>query len=305
MFYISLCSQFLRSNLICWFVVSSSSSNTSFKESFDKDLLMDILDASGTPLFVKNQQYQIILLNKALADLVGLDRDEMIGKTDFDLYSPVEAAAFLEADERVFRTRTPVQYEEVITDSNSVSKALRTTKNVIETSSGELLLVGTVHDITELNAAQAQLEDAVNHLSLIAHTDTLTGLSNRLKFEADLAELISGAADEQNQFSVLFIDLNGFKMINDTAGHLAGDEILKVSSQRLRNELRVDSKIARVGGDEFLILLPNTNADTATLVIKRIVDSFREPKLFLVHRSCSFVLSLETSLIVDDRLNGH
>lgn len=275
--YILAYSQILRFGSIYWFVVSNFTNNASFKESFDKDLLMEILDTSGTPLFVKNQQYQIILLNKALADLVGMDRSEMVGKTDFDLYSPVEAAAFLEADERVFRTRTPVQYEEVITDSNNVSKALRTTKDVIETSSGELLLVGTVHDITELNAAQTQLEDAVNHLSLIAHTDTLTGLSNRLKFEADLAELISVAADQQVQFSVLFIDLNGFKMINDTAGHLAGDEILKASSQRLRSQLRGDSKIARVGGDEFLILLPNTNVDTAIQVVERVIDSFKEP----------------------------
>ena len=136
---------------------------------------MDILDASGTPLFVKNQQYQMILVNKALADLVGLDRDEMVGKTDFELYSYEEASAFTEVDERVFRTRAPYHYEEVITDSTNTIKALRTTKNVIETSSGELLLVGTVHDITELNAAQTQLEDAVNHLSLVAHTDALTG----------------------------------------------------------------------------------------------------------------------------------
>ena len=130
--YILAYSQILRFGSIYWFVVSNFTNNASFKEAFDKDLLMEILDTSGTPLFVKNQQYQIILLNKALADLVGMDRSEMVGKTDFDLYSPVEAAAFLEADERVFRTRTPVQYEEVITDSNNVSKALRTTKDVIE-----------------------------------------------------------------------------------------------------------------------------------------------------------------------------
>lgn len=257
--------------------MSNFEKNIPFKESFNKDLLIEILDTSGTPLFVKNQQYQMVLVNQALADLVGLDRNEMMGKTDLELYSPEEASAFLEADEYVFRTRSPVQYEEVITDSNNVSKALRTTKNVIETASGELLLVGTVHDITELNAAQTQLEDAVNHLSLIAHTDALTGLSNRLKFEADLAESISVAADQQGQFSVLFIDLNGFKVINDTAGHLAGDEILKASSRRLRNQLRGDSKIARVGGDEFLILVPNTNADTAAQVIDRVINSFKEP----------------------------
>lgn len=257
--------------------MTNNSNDHLFDKQFDKELLLEIFDTAGTPLLVKNQQHQVVLLNKALAELVGLDRNDMLGKTDFDLYSPDEASTFVQSDEHVFRTRTPIQYDEVITDSNDNSKALRTTKNVIETSTGELLLVGTVHDITELNAAQTQLEDAVNHLSLIAHTDALTGLSNRLKFESDLAELISDATEQQDKFSVVFIDLNGFKVINDTSGHLTGDEILKASSRRLRNQLRGDSKIARVGGDEFLILLPKTNVEAATQVVERIVDSFKEP----------------------------
>ena len=115
--------------------MSNSANNASFKESFDKDLLMEILDTAGTPLFVKNRQYQMVLLNQAFADLIGLDRSEIVGTTDYELYSQEEAAAFIEADEGVFRTRKPVQYMEVITDSNNNCKALRTTKNVVETAS--------------------------------------------------------------------------------------------------------------------------------------------------------------------------
>ena len=99
--------------------MSNSANNASFKESFDKDLLMEILDTAGTPLFVKNRQYQMVLLNQAFADLIGLDRSEIVGTTDYELYSQEEAAAFIEADEGVFRTRKPVQYMEVITDSNN------------------------------------------------------------------------------------------------------------------------------------------------------------------------------------------
>lgn len=241
----------------------------------DQTFLLEILDHSRTPLFVKNRQHQLLLVNTALCELVGLDRSAMIGKTDFDLYSPEEAAGFFETDERVFESRKPFEYEEVITDSNNISKTLRTTKNVYETSSGELLLVGTIHDITELRATQNQLEDAVTHLSMIALTDSLTGLSNRTQFETELEDLIRDTENGKQNFSVVFIDLNGFKVINDTAGHLVGDEILRICGNRLRNQLRGDSKIARVGGDEFLLLLPDTDAHKANLVVSRIMNSFR------------------------------
>ena len=240
-------------------------------------MLLEILENSGTPLFVKNRLHQIVLVNTAFEELVGISRCEMMGKSDVDLFTPDEAAVFIEADEQVFQSRQAIHYEETVTHSTDITKTLRTSKDVIETSTGELLLVGTVHDITELRATQDQLEDAVNHLSMIANTDALTGLSNRLQFESALADLIHTAEGKEDSFTVAFIDLNGFKLINDTAGHLAGDEILRVSSDRLRNQLRGNSHIARIGGDEFLLLLPETDVATASQIMNRIVDSFREP----------------------------
>ena len=252
------------------------SNNISNPDTFDRSLLFEILNNSRTPMFVKNRNLQNVLINAALGELAGLDPNEMIGKTDFDLFSPEEAVAFADTDERTFASRQPVHYEEVITDTNNVSRNLRTTKNVFETSTGELLLVGTVHDITELRATQTKLENAVNHLSTLAHTDSLTGLPNRLQFELELENLISSTSAEQKGFSVGFIDLNGFKVINDTAGHMAGDEILRVCSERLCKQLRSDSKIARVGGDEFLLLLPQTDISATIQIINRIMASFRQ-----------------------------
>ena len=282
-----------NSNHYHWFVVRANKNNP-IENLFDQAILLEILDSSGTPLFVKNRQHQLILVNKALEELVGIDRSEMVGKTDFDLYSPEEAVGFIESDDMVFESRNPVEYEEVITCANNVSKSLRTHKTVIETSSGELLLVGTVHDITELRGIQTQLEDAVNHLSSIAHTDSLTGLPNRLQFELKLEDLISNNELRQKTFSVAFIDLNGFKVVNDTAGHHVGDEILRVCAKRLCNQLRQDSMVARVGGDEFLLLLPDTDVDTATRVVDRITKSFRPPinlKGSSWHVSCSIGLA--------------
>ena len=272
--------------------------NIPIESLFSQTMLLEILDCSGTPLFVKNRQHQLVLVNKALEELVGIDRNKMVGKTDFELYSPEEAIGFVESDDQVFESRKSVEYEEIITDSNNVSKTLRTHKNVIETSSGELLLVGTVHDITELRGTQTKLEDAVNNLSKIAHTDSLTGLPNRLQFELELERLISSNEVQQNEFSVAFIDLNGFKVINDTAGHHVGDEILRVCAKRLCNQLRESSMVARVGGDEFLLLLPDTDVETATRVVDRITASFVPPINFdgsSWHVSCSIGLAFYPS----------
>jgi len=104
-----------------------------------------------------------VLVNEAFCALAGMTREEMIGKTEYDLYSAEEAAGFLAIDDKVFQSRNPIQTEESFTDSNNVCKTLLTNKRVIETATGELLLVGTIHDISELRATQRKLEGAVNH----------------------------------------------------------------------------------------------------------------------------------------------
>ena len=280
--------------------MSSNSDNSTLK-SVDPTLLLEILNNSGAPLFVKDRQGCFVLMNNSFCQLIGKDRNELLGKTDFDLFPPEQVAGFYEIDERVFAQRKSIEIEEVITDSNGNTKTLRTTKGVIETATGELLLVGTVHDISELRATQNQLESAVNHLSMMAHTDGLTGLSNRVQLELELEDLIRETNEGEEGFAVLFIDLNGFKVINDTAGHLAGDEILVSCSKRLQNQIREGAKIARVGGDEFLLLLPNADVDKAQRIVTRIVDSFRQPITIdsaSWHVACSIGVSLYPSTAI-------
>jgi len=190
----------------------SSNSDNSIPKSVDPTLLLEILNNSGAPLFVKDRQGRFVLLNNSFCELLGKDRNEIIGKTDFDLFPAEQVTGFFEIDEKVFDQQKSIEIEEVITDSNGNTKTLRTTKGVIETATGELLLVGTVHDISELRATQNQLESAVNHLSMIAHTDALTGLSNRVQLELELEDLIRETSCGQEGFAVLFIDLNGFKV---------------------------------------------------------------------------------------------
>ena len=248
------------------------------QEAVDRELLMELIDSCGTPIFVKNRNHTILFVNQAMSEFIGMTPEQMIGKNDHDLYSTEEAEEFVAGDEAVFDSGEKIEYDEVITKpGDGEERIIRTIKNIFVTKNNVELLVGTLSDLTELRKAQSRLEDANKHLSIVAATDALTGLSNRSQFEATVQEQIAESKKTKAPFGIIFIDLNGFKVINDTAGHLVGDEILRVCGRRLINCFRKDTSIARVGGDEFLVLLPGADENDAVEVVDRLFESFNDP----------------------------
>ena len=105
-----------------------------------------------------------------------------------------------------------------------------------------------LRDITERKAAQAQLERS-------AHHDPLTGLPNRILFDDRFELAFSAARRHLQPLAVLYLDLDGFKRVNDTLGHDAGDSVLRESARRLTGALRAEDTVSRTGGDEFVVLL--------------------------------------------------
>jgi diguanylate cyclase (GGDEF)-like protein/PAS domain S-box-containing protein len=125
-------------------------------------------------------------------------------------------------------------------------------------------------DISAIHAAQQKLK-------FLAHHDSLTGLPNRFLLDDRLEQAIEQARRQQQNCMLLFLDLDGFKVVNDTLGHNAGDELLRAVSVRFRNVLRSSDTIARVGGDEFVILPGSGPAEYATQLAEKILDSLRAP----------------------------
>lgn len=111
-------------------------------------------------------------------------------------------------------------------------------------------------DVTERKRAEKALEDSVLQLRHRTHHDPLTGLPNRSLFEERLELALAGARRYGRKVAVLYLDLDGFKAINDAHGHACGDEVLKEVSQRLTDALRTSDTLARMHGDEFVVLLP-------------------------------------------------
>ena len=120
----------------------------------------------------------------------------------------------------------------------------------------------TVVDITDRKAKERQMES-------IATSDPLTGVLNRRGFERDAAQRLTQSADDATG-ALLFIDLNGFKGINDQFGHEVGDQLLKIAAERLRQGLRSQDIIGRPGGDEFVALVPDVDADVAARLATRL-----------------------------------
>ncbi|ODN67621.1 putative diguanylate cyclase YegE [Methylophaga muralis] len=134
-------------------------------------------------------------------------------------------------------------------------------------------------DITSRREAESKLEWQAYH-------DGLTGLANRLMFFEFINKLIQDYRRNKREFTILFIDLNGFKAINDNYGHHAGDEILKHTANHLLSILRQTDTLARLGGDEFAVLLPETSPAQAQRVIETIADAIQKPLVYLGNRLC-------------------
>ncbi|MBS0420850.1 MAG: diguanylate cyclase [Proteobacteria bacterium] len=133
----------------------------------------------------------------------------------------------------------------------------------------------------ELEKRSNELRDSQQRLEQIAYNDALTGLPNRRLFEDDLKHSVALAKRDGPAFTLLLVDLDGFKKINDTLGHDAGDALLVEVSRRLKQAVREADQVARLGGDEFAVILAQTSEQAAVeQVCKRILASVAEPVTF-------------------------
>ncbi len=130
-----------------------------------------------------------------------------------------------------------------------------------------------IAEISALRGKVAQLQERVEQLDLLAHEDSLVGLPNRRGFVRALERLIDRMERYDEQGAVLFVDLDGLKVINDTFGHQAGDEALIQVSRLLVGGVRKSDLVARIGGDEFAILLGHSTEDSARDAAGRLIEA--------------------------------
>jgi len=239
-----------------------------------RKFMTEIVESMPAVVFVKRaSDLSYVLLNRAGEQMLGYSREEMIGKTDADFYQPDLAATYRDRDLEVFASgEVKIVEEDNIPRRDGAVVTLRTKKRAILDADGRPeYLIGVSEDISERKRAEAQI-------ARLAHYDPLTELPNRVLFQQSLREALSRSARQGEPVAVHCIDLDRFKVVNDTLGHPAGDALLKAAAERLRGCAREGDTVARLGGDEFAVVQCGVvhGADASRLAT-RIVEAMAQP----------------------------
>lgn len=241
-------------------------------------------------VYVATEEGQIVDCNEACAKLFGYaSREEFLAHGTIDYLHPNHRDSMV----RRLREQGAVANEEVELrdrDGNAVW-ALENVRRVVR-ENGQPLLEGILLDITDRKRAE-------DEIAFKAYHDELTGLPNRALFMDRLSVGLAHARRNNGRLAVFFLDLDNMKSINDTFGHAVGDRVLKCVAQRLHDSLRADDTVARVGGDEFLILVELTATDEAETLAKKILTRVGEP--VIVDRDELYVTtSIGAAIFPDD-----
>jgi len=171
------------------------------------------------------------------------------------------------------RLGQPVQFDYVHSTPDGPCWLAATVGEIVAATHGPPRYSYVATDITARKVVEQQLALVNTQLHALAHTDGLTGLCNRTAFDDRLAEEVVWAGCHATPLALLLLDLDYFKTYNDTYGHVAGDEALRVVARIFQTQARQNDLTARYGGEEFAVILPNTTVDEASLVAERIRQS--------------------------------
>ena len=205
----------------------------------------------------------------------------IFGRSEYELYcNPMSFLDHVHEDDRarvakVFSRRPlenwDIQYR--IYDSKGEVKYLHDRGNLIfDDRETQTLILGTADDITREKNQQQALMSAVTKLEHLSQTDSLTGLANRREILSQLSDEIARMERGQKASTLVYVDLNKFKEINDKYGHKVGDNALVEFSQQMKVLLRDSDRFGRIGGDEFVILLYGTNDKETEIFFERIAQ---------------------------------
>ncbi|MBC7958908.1 MAG: EAL domain-containing protein [Vallitaleaceae bacterium] len=204
-------------------------------------------------------------------------------------------------------------YYEIDTLSNSFNsmiKSIRTRDEHLQTINQSLTIKES--ELTNKNAileqSELRLRNSRERIKQLAYYDVLTGLSNRQKLLMDFERILDSEQPSVKNGAILYLDLDNFKTINDTMGHTAGDYVLIEISKRLLQTIEVENSISRIGGDEFIVLLPNVTSEVSiTDVASSILEIFKDPvvvehKNFVLTASIGIALFPLNGVTVEDLL---
>ncbi|MDF9408945.1 MAG: Cyclic di-GMP phosphodiesterase response regulator RpfG [Pelotomaculum sp. PtaB.Bin013] len=247
--------------------------------------LQDIIEFLPDATFVIGKDRKIIAWNQAIEEMTGMPKEQMLGKGDYVYSIPfhgrprpglVDFAFNTDFDPDSFydcfeRKGITLHGQTYLPDMHGGKGAYiwGIASPLFDKEKRIVGAIETIRDITE----QKQLEERLKHISL---HDTLTGLHNRAYFEEEMRRIEAGRG---NSVGIIVCDVDGLKFVNDTLGHEAGDALLLTAARIIKSSFRESDMVARIGGDEFAAIIPNSEENTveeACNRIKRTIDSYNE-----------------------------
>ena len=244
------------------------------------------LVANNVPALIsyvdRDQRYRFS--NRTYDAWFGIAHEEMIGRTVAEVFGEDAYARMRQDIERCIDGET-VEFEFTSTD-NGRRRTMQVSCVPHLGSAGEVLgFYMLANDVTALKRAQeelrfaaVQLQHDARRLEFLAHHDTLTGLPNRAMFADRAREAVAHARRHDKTAAFLFLDMDNFKVVNDSLGHEIGDGLLKVTAARLRASVRGDDFVARIGGDEFCVLLQDiAEPHEAAAVAQKLLQELNKP----------------------------
>ncbi len=259
-------------------------------------MLRIVLDTIPVRVFWKDTNSVFLGCNKEFAKDARLDRPtDLIGKNDFDIAPQAKAEQYRADDQSIIRSETPkLNYEESRLSLDGSQRWLKTSKIPLTSPDGKVMgILGCYEDITNTRRLSQQLKHLANH-------DSLTGLANRHAFEKRLQRVVESTRVEVASHALCYLDLDQFKVVNDTCGHAAGDELLNQLGTVLQQHVRHRDTLARLGGDEFAVLMEHCSMQQANRVAEILRQAIEEFRFTWEGRSFSIGASIGIAQISKD-----
>ena len=241
---------------------------------------------------------RFLRVNRTLCDLIGYDENQLVALSFQEITHPDDLDADLEQVRRVVsgEIRTYQLEKRYLHASGRHIPAMLSVSLVRDQSGRPLHFVSQIEDISHRKEAERKLQQLADH-------DSLTGLLNRRRFNEELEREVSRTQRHGGGSAVLLIDVDGFKLVNDTNGHRAGDEMLRAISSTFRNRLRASDIIARVGGDEFGVIALGADAGAARRLSFDLLAAIRTSAFDTAGNPLEITASIGVALI-DERFAG-
>ncbi len=231
-----------------------------------------LFERTNDAIFIISLEQKYLAVNQQAADLLGYEVDELVGMNLQQLIAPEDWADTQKKSPLILSGKTPPIYERVFIRKDGTRVLTEVNVALVYDAAGDPVHIqSVVRDITERKKVEQQLEYLATH-------DALTGLPNRTLLADRLRQALLRAQRHKQQVAIAFLDLDGFKHVNDNYGHEKGDQLLQMVARRLQASVRKCDTVTRLGGDEFALIFEQIiERNDAATVAQKVLAGLRQP----------------------------